>query len=155
MNIPEGWPTEEMLLAAGKAVGINMANENIKRVLIAGLAAAPTPPVHYENQPDGTITPVDPADMGIGAIAPSAAEVEPVTRAKLEYDDYGYLWVNSTITSPPHPANDGLRKAAEDACKFCEGCALAMEQMGSALPTHEGSLKAIAVNLRVELEKKS
>jgi hypothetical protein len=75
MKIPKGWPTEEMLFAAREACD-DMFQTDFIRAFKAALAAAPKPPApaqHFEEQPDGSIHAIDPAD-----VAPPAQEAEPV-----------------------------------------------------------------------------
>src|SRR5687768_9433779 len=75
MNIPEGWPTEEMIEAAWRGYTGGNAIEKLTRAVTAALAAAPTPPDRHRadcsvvclaSQDDGIICPYDSCDIEDG-----------------------------------------------------------------------------------------
>jgi hypothetical protein len=102
-------------------------NEDTLQRLIGEHLAPPAQ--NYEEQPDGTITPVDPSDSGIGVLTPPAQEAEPVAyidkrgnfwstdRVKAELEDGNLLDLKPLYTRAP---SDKLRQAVEELIKAYE-----------------------------------
>lgn len=119
--------TEEMnvagMFAASQMRGMTgrgWLKERRKAIYRAQIAASPTPPTHYEVQPDGTITPADPADMGTGAIPPSSAGLRKAAEEVLkEWEAYGGISeeAKNNLTALIH-ADDGLIKAAKKLVEY-------------------------------------
>lgn len=108
MKIPEGWPTREMVDAAWRGyTGVN-ATEKLTRAITAALAAAPTPPapaVALRAWIKGYWMKAYPDDV----------YVEEIVRHPQE-NFSGYKWTPLFT----RPANDGLRKAAEEYLEFMD-----------------------------------
>lgn len=104
MNIPEGWPTEEMITAGnraywwehdGAASDVESYDRKMRRAFLAMLAAAPKPPA--QDEPVGWINRVELFGTHVSVCLSDAGENLP---------DETPLYT--------HPADDKLRKAAEE-----------------------------------------
>lgn len=179
MNLPEGWPTEEMTQAAyGKIERIDYVSRGeIHRAIKAALAAAPTPPA--QDQADwedvdrlvktlayiqGIIERGEGRKMRgdefigefvlnyVKKLERPAQEDEPVAEIVVKntfgYDVYEAELIGAGVNLPKgtklylHPADDKLRKAAEEVILWLDG-----DYMLSA--SH-----VLAKNLRAALEGK-
>ena len=123
MNIPEGWPTEEMLDCAYEEfhAASGDTRTRLEKAVRAMLSAAPTPPAcsecggEYAIDSGGTHPWGEPALMPCPKCFPAAPEVEPVLQRQLrnsenwaDADSIEYAWcaendvtVRKLYTSPP------------------------------------------------------
>lgn len=166
MNIPEGWPTEEMQLAGAQAIRIDTTPINkiwtANKVFKAMLAAAPTPPARE----DAPVAWKEAVRLAYGYLwhvnelreAPiplyppkrAAYEARKHLRELLTQDERG-RGINDTreqvYGSREVPAlhNDGLRQAAEEVVnRYYLGPSSGIES----------DLNVLISNLRAELNKK-
>lgn len=139
MNIPEGWPTREMIDAAWRGYTGTNATEKLTRAVTAALAAAPTPP---EVEPVTFVWSTTIREYLEKAV-PDAECGDDWTKGHEECKRRILRMLQQPVNERFYvsPASDGLRKAAERAHR--ELCILG------------GSHNEVAMNLRVELDKKS
>ena len=106
MNIPEGWPTKEMMIAGHDEMWnspSSISAQDAARIFTAMLAAAPTPPAP-EVEPVGYRWRLKGRNDNSWRLHNDASDLEDKTL----YERYEIELVYA------RPANDGLRKAAEE-----------------------------------------